>query len=171
MYTCVDRNSPTNNVRVPRSELRSWLVEISYPRVIASGLMSIPVAGSVLLRDNQAVVVLSVAQDGAAAPGGPGGGPADNLQMLLNQVLAGDHAVHESRQPLARKHLAAMVCSIQKGLRLAPVGLLGSWSPDASRKFLHALALPKVIRPKKETATASQPAPRLIGLQNMCSMS
>lgn len=128
--------------------------------------MSIPVAGSVLLRDNQAVVVLSVAQDGAAAPGGPGGGPADNLQMLLNQVLAGDHAVHESRQPLARKHLAAMVCNIQKGLRLAPVGLLGSWSPDASRKLLHALALPKVIRPKKETATASQPAPRLIGLQN-----
>lgn len=105
--------------------------------------MSIPVAGSVLLRDNQAVVVLSVAQDGAAAPGGPGGGPADNLQMLLNQVLAGDHAVHESRQPLARKHLAAMVCNIQKGLRLAPVGLLGSWSPDASRKLLHALALPK----------------------------
>ena len=133
--------------------------------------MSIPVAGSVLLRDNQAVVVLSVAQDGAAAPGGPGGGPADNLQLLLNQVLAGDHAVHESRQPLARKHLAAMVCNIQKGLRLAPVGLLGSWSPDASRKLLHALALPKVIRPKKETVTASQPAPRLIGLQNMCSMS
>ena len=103
--------------------------------------MSIPVAGSVLLRDNQAVVVLSVAQDGAAAPGGPGGGPADNLQMLLNQVLAGDHAVHESRQPLARKHLAAMVCNIQKGLRLAPVGLLGSWSPDASRKLLHALEI------------------------------
>ena len=121
MYTCVDRNSPTNNVRVPRSELRSWLVEISYPRVIASGLMSIPVAGSVLLRDNQAVVVLSVAQDGAATPGGPGGGPADNLQMLLNQVLAGDHAVHESRQPLARKHLAAMVCNIQKGCWAAGV--------------------------------------------------
>ena len=78
-------------------------------------------AGSVLLRDNQAVVVLSVAQDGAAAPGGPGGGPADNLQMLLNQVLAGDHAAHESRQPLARKHLAAMVCNIQKGLRAAGV--------------------------------------------------
>ena len=74
--------------------------------------MSIPVAGSVLLRDNQAVVVLSVAQDGAAAPGGPGGGPADNLQMLLNQVLAGDHAVREAYVLEKEKEICfvAVVC-------------------------------------------------------------
>ena len=35
------------------------------------------------------------------------------------------------RQPVLRKHLAAMVRNTQRGLRLSPVGLVGAGSQEA----------------------------------------
>lgn len=99
--------------------------------------MAVPVAGSVMLQNNHAVIVLPVV---------PAGQPARPLQGLLDQVMAGEVPVHESRQPVHRKHLAAMVCNIQNGLKLTPLGFLGAWSAEASTKLLHTLTMPKVAR-------------------------
>ena len=50
-----------------------------------------------------------------------------------------------SRLPLLKKHVAAMVCNMQKGPALAPVGLLGAWPREAERGFLDILQRPKVL--------------------------
>ena len=68
---------------------------------------------------------------------------ASDLQRLLNRAVDGDVPVHNSRLPLVKQRVAAKVCNIQKGLGLTPVGLLGSWSATAERRFLEILARPK----------------------------
>ena len=103
--------------------------------------MAIPVSGSVTLNGSQAVVVLDVgAQNAPTTPGAP-------LQILLQKIMDGQMPVHESRLPVLKKHLAAMVCNVQRGLKLAPVGLLGAWSKEAESRLLTLLKKPKMVRP------------------------
>ena len=76
--------------------------------------MRIHVEGRVTLQNNRAVVVLDVA--------------ASDLQALLDKAMRQEVPIHPTRLPLLRKHLAAMVCNVQKGLKLEPVGLHGAWN-------------------------------------------
>ena len=118
--------------------------------------MAIPVSGRVTLQDNQAVVVLSV----DTQPQPPHGQDPQGLQALLEQVVNGQVPVHQSRQPVLKKHFAAMVCNIQRGLKLQPVGLFGAWNPQATNKLLHALTTPKLVRAaKKPMQPLALPAP------------
>jgi hypothetical protein len=64
--------------------------------------MSIPVEGRVTLQNNRAVVVLNVA--------------------------ASSQAEERPASSTPRQSLAAMVCNVQKGLKLEPVGLHGAWN-------------------------------------------
>ena len=103
--------------------------------------MAIPVSGSVTLNGSQAVVVLDVgAQNAPTTPGAP-------LQILLQKMMDGQMPIHESRLPVLKKHLAAMVCNVQRGLKLAPAGLLGAWSKEAESRLLTLLKKPKMVRP------------------------
>ena len=103
--------------------------------------MAIPVSGSVTLNGSQAVVALDVgAQNAPTTPGAP-------LQILLQKIMDGQMPIHESRLPVLKKHLAAMVCNVQRGLKLAPVGLLGAWSKEAESRLLTLLKKPKMVRP------------------------
>ena len=81
--------------------------------------MSIPVQGRVTLKDNQALVVLNVATNNNQAEERP----RSDLEALLNRALRQEVPVHPTRLPLLRKHLAAMVCNVQKGVPLGPRGL------------------------------------------------
>ena len=55
--------------------------------------------------------------------------------------------IHELRLPVLKKHLAAMVCNVQRGLELAPMGLFGVWSKEAESRLLTLLKKPKMVRP------------------------
>ena len=79
--------------------------------------MRIHVEGRVTLQNNRAVVVLDVAASSQAEER-----PASDLQALLDKAMRQEVPIHPTRLPLLRKHLAAMVCNVQKG---------SSWSPSA----------------------------------------
>ena len=111
--------------------------------MIAVTSMAIPVSGSVTLNGTQAVMVLDVQGQSMPRPDPP----APPLQVLLQKVLDGQVHVHESRLPVLRKHMAAMVCNVQRGLKLSPVGLFGAWTPEAEGRLLKLLEKPKVVRP------------------------
>ena len=61
------------------------------------------------------------------------------LQAFVNKVLEGKLSIHESRRPVLKKHFAAMVCNVQRGLRLEPVALFGAWSDAAEQQVLRSL--------------------------------
>ncbi|CAK9010960.1 unnamed protein product [Durusdinium trenchii] len=117
--------------------------------------MAIPVSGSVTLNGSQAVVALDVgAQNAPTTPGAP-------LQILLQKTTDGQMPIHESRLPVLKKHLAAMVCNVQRGLKLAPVGLLGAWSKEAESRLLTLLKKPKMVcalEDKKDTSPLAFPS-------------
>ena len=109
---------------------------------VSTGDMSIPVQGRVTLQNNQAVLTLAVT-DSAPSPERP----TSDLEMLLEKAMRQEVPVHESRLPLLHKHLAAMVCNVQKGLKLNPVGLYGAWDPImAEAKLFQMLRLPRKTR-------------------------
>ncbi|CAL1144725.1 unnamed protein product, partial [Cladocopium goreaui] len=58
---------------------------------------------------------------------------------FVNKVLEGKLSIHESRRPVLKKHVAAMVCNVQRGLRLEPVALFGAWSDAAEQQVLRSL--------------------------------
>lgn len=120
--------------------------------------MSIPVQGRVTLKDNQALVVLNVATNNNQAEERP----RSDLEALLNRALRQEVPVHPTRLPLLRKHLAAMVCNVQKGLHLDPVGLHGAWNAAAEQRLLECLTKPKrVVTPKPVVPAIAAPAPVL----------
>ena len=105
--------------------------------------MTLLVRGNVTLNGTQAVVILDVQGQSTPRPDPP----APPLQVLLQKVLGGQVHVHESRLPVLRKHIAAMVCNVQGGLKLSPVGLFGAWTPEAEGRLPKLLEKPKVVRP------------------------
>ena len=120
--------------------------------------MSIPVQGRVTLKDNQALVVLNVTTNNNQAEERP----RSDLEALLNRALRQEVPVHPTRLPLLRKHLAAMVCNVQKGLHLDPVGLHGAWNAAAEQRLLECLTKPKrVVTPKPVVPAIAAPAPVL----------
>ena len=72
--------------------------------------------------------------------------------------MSGEVPVHESRQPVMRKHLAAMVCNIQRGLELSPIGLLGTGS--YKEKNAPHIDDAKLVRAQPQKAQL--PAPTLV---------
>ena len=94
--------------------------------------MAIPVSGSVSMEENRAVMVLAL----AGGQGEPPSQPVPALQTVVNKILEGHVPVHESRLPILKKHVAAMICNVQRGLRLTPVGLFGAWSDAAEQHVL-----------------------------------
>lgn len=117
--------------------------------------MSIPVEGRVTLQNNRAVVVLDVAASSQAEER-----PASDLQALLDKAMRQEVPIHPTRLPLLRKHLAAMVCNVQKGLKLEPVRLHGAWNAAAEEKLLECLTKPKrVVTPKQHVSSLPAPAP------------
>ena len=117
--------------------------------------MSIPVEGRVTLQNNQAVVVLNVAASSQAEER-----PASDLQALLDKAMRQEVPIHPARLPLLRKHLAAIVCNVQKGFKLEPVGLHGAWNAAAEEKLLECLTKPKrVVTPKLHISSLPAPAP------------
>ena len=120
--------------------------------------MSIPVQGRVTLKDNQALVVLNVATNNSQAEERP----RSDLEALLNRALRQEVPVHPTRLPLLRKHLAVMICNVQKGLHLDPVGLHGAWNAAAEQRLLECLTKPKrVVTPKPVVPAIAAPAPVL----------
>eukprot|EP00439_Symbiodinium_sp_Y106_P076419 s557_g15.t1 len=116
------------------------------------------VQGRVTLKDNQALVVLNVATNNNQAEERP----RSDLEALLNRALRQEVPVHPTRLPLLRKHLAAMVCNVQKGLHLDPVGLHGAWNAAAEQRLLECLTKPKrVVTPKPVVPAIAAPAPVL----------
>ena len=96
--------------------------------------MSIPVEGRVTLQNNRAVVVLNVA--------------------------ASSQAEERPASSTPRQSLAAMVCNVQKGLKLEPVRLHGAWNAAAEEKLLECLTKPKrVVTPKQHVSSLPAPAP------------
>ena len=91
--------------------------------------------------------------------GGSAAWPVPPLQAFVNKVLEGKFSIHESRRPVLKKHVAAMVCNVQRGLRLEPVALFGAWSDAAEQQVLRSLQRPKLVRSKQAAllALASPP--------------
>ena len=116
--------------------------------------MAIPVSGSVSVEGNQAVVVLEVAGE----RGGSAARPVPPLQAFVDKVLEGKFPIYESRRPILKKHVAAMVCNVQCGLRLEPVGPFRAWSDAAEQQVLRSLQRPKLMR-SKQTAPLALPSP------------
>ena len=116
--------------------------------------MAIPVSGSVSVEGNRVVIVLAL----AGGQGEPPSQPVPALQTFVNKILEGHVPVHESRLHVLKKHVAAMISNVQRGLRLTPVGLFGAWSDAAEQHVLRLLQRPKLIR-SKQTAPLSLPPP------------
>ena len=83
---------------------------------------------------------------------------ATTIQAFVDKVLEGKFPIYESRRPILKKHVAAMVCNVQCGLRLEPVGPFRAWSDAAEQQVLRSLQRPKLVR-SKQTAPLALPSP------------
>ena len=107
---------------------------------LSTGDMSIPVQGRVTSQNNQAILMLSVPNN-APSPERPTSdllllekAMRQDRKCLFMRAASGQEVpVHESRSPLRRKHLAAMMCNIQKGLKLKLIQCLGLGSYGRSQ--------------------------------------
>ena len=78
----------------------------------------------------------------------------DSLQSLLDRVMAG-----EVQTACGSKAFGCDGLQYWEGVEVSPVGLLGVWTPEATRKMLRTLTLPKLVRAQPKKAQVALPAP------------